>query len=119
MTVPKDVRRNRDHMVFYMKRSIGQLLYRHTVILARSPLEEETLPGLNLKYLVGSGTLVQVDTDTARPRYGVLTCGHVLGALDNVMNGAHNDSLTLMAMNNKPKGTDKPCAIEIGYCKDL
>ena len=72
-----------------------------------------------MKYLVGSGTLVQVDARDRQPRYGVLTCGHVLGAFEKTMEGARNESLTLLVPNNGPGPESPAWSMRMRYHKEM
>ena len=85
MEIPEEVIRARSGMVTAVKQTIAPQLFSHTVILARTPVCFNGPPETGMKYLIGSGTLVQVDAGDNRPRYGVLTCGHVLGAFEQSM----------------------------------
>ena len=113
MNVPDEVLRDRDSMVAVFRQSIAQQLVRHTVMFARSPVGE--YEPIRMDHVIGSGTLVQVDVGEAQPRYGVLTCGHVLGAFDRAARGSCNRLMTLLAWNNKPAGESPPWGIEIGF----
>ena len=96
MHVPEDVVRARKGIVTAVEEKLGAEFFSHTVVFARTPIRPDGPLGEGLKYLVGTGTLVQVDANCGRPSYGVLTCGHVLGALARTMEGTHSDRLTLL-----------------------
>lgn len=113
MNVPDEVLRDRRSTVAAFRQKYAQQLVRHTVMFARSPVGEDE--PIRMDHVVGSGTLVQVDVGEAQPRYGVLTCGHVLGAFDQATRGTCNGLMTLLAWNNKPPGGSSPWGIEIGY----
>ena len=119
MEIAEEVRRARSGMVTAVKQTIAPQLFSHTVIFARTPVRFDGPPGAGMKYLVGSGTLVQVDASDDRPRYGVLTCGHVLGAFEKTMEGARNESLTVLVPNNGPGPEGPPWSMRMRYHKDM
>ena len=119
MNIPEEVRRARSGMVTTVKQTIAPQLFSHTVIFARTPVLFDGPPGAGMKYLVGSGTLVQVDAGDGRPRYGVLTCGHVLGAFEQSMEGARNESLTILVPNNGPGPEGPPWSMRMRYHKEM
>lgn len=96
MTLSEQVRTAREAMVAAVQKRLGREFFSHTVIFARTPLRWDGPPGAGLKLLVGSGTLAQVDAGNGQTRYGVLTCGHVLGAFDQAMPGTQSGKLTLL-----------------------
>ena len=83
MGVPKELRQAREAMIAAITENLAPDLFRHTVVLARTPLQPDGPPQPGLQYFVGTGTLAQVDAGERCARYGVLTCGHVLGELLN------------------------------------
>ena len=107
MEVPAEVLQGRHEIGAAVKETIAQQIMNHTVIVTRTPEGEAEPLDDGMKYMVGSGTLVQVDVGDAQPRYGLLTCGHVLGAFDQAMRGTCNDSMVLLVMNNKAKGASR------------
>ena len=119
MEMPEEVVRARSAMVTAVKQTIAPQLYSHTVIFARTPVRGEGQPGSGLKYLVGSGSLVQVDAGDGQRRYGVLTCGHVLGAFEETMEGAKNESLSLLVPNNGSRGENPPWSMTMRFEKDM
>ena len=83
-------------MVTTVREHLGREFFSHTVVFARTPVRWDGPPGEGLKFLVGSGTLAQVDAGRGQARYGILTCGHVLGAFDQTMPGTQSGKLTLL-----------------------
>ena len=67
----------------------------------------------------GSGSLVQVDAGDGQRRYGVLTCGHVLGAFEQTVEGTKNESLTLLIPNNGSASEGPPWSVTIRYQKEM
>ena len=106
-------------MVTAVKQTIAPQLFSHTVIFARTPGRFEGPPSAGMKYLVGSGTLIQVDASDRQPRYGVLTCGHVLGAFEKTMEGARNESLTLLVPNNGPGPEGPAWSMTMRYQQEI
>ena len=86
----------RRQMEIAAKDILAPQFFAHTVIFARTPLRWDGPPGSGQNLLVGSGTLVQVDAGAQEPHYAVLTCAHVLAALDRPVEDTLSRSLTLI-----------------------
>ena len=61
MSVPKELRQAREAMIAAITENLAPDLFRHTVVLARTPLQPDGPPQPGLQYFVGTGTLAQVD----------------------------------------------------------
>ena len=102
MSVPKEVVEARKGMTAAISRKLGGEFFSHTVTFARTPVRWDESPEEGLEYVVGSGTLVQLDIGHREPLYGVLTCGHVLGAFEKSKEGTHSDKMTLLLPPSGP-----------------
>ena len=118
MNVTNEVRQAREAMIAAIKEDLAPDLFRHTVVLARTPLQPNGPPQPGLQYFVGTGTLTQVDTGERSPRYGVLTCGHVLGELERAIPGTRHGSLSLMVASNISEHGGSPRPATIPYDRE-
>ena len=115
LDVPKHIVKARQEMVAAVKTRLGPEFFSHSVVLARTPTQRKGSPEEGWKYLVGTGTLVQVNSATGGPRYGVLTCGHVLGAFEQAPEGTQPGSLTLLLATVVRDREGRPQAATIPY----
>lgn len=106
-------------MVGAVQQELGRQFFSHTVIFARTPLQWDGPPETGLKLLVGSGTLAQVDVGSGQTRYGVLTCGHVLGALDHAMPGTQGGKVSLLVPAHGAGPDSPPYSVTFGYDKRI
>ena len=96
-----------------MRRRLAREIASHAVVLARTPLDRDGSPPPLEKCFIGSGTLVQIEDEAARPQYGVLTCGHALDELYRPVEGMCSEAVSLMlaAHAQNPDGGRRPVTI--------
>lgn len=113
MTISDDLDLARRQMQTAAKDILAPQFFAHTVIFARTPRRCDGPPGSGLKYLLGTGTLVQVDAGEREPHFAVLTCAHVLAELDQRVAGTLDGSLTLIIPNSAASPNRSPFYLNV------
>ena len=119
MTHSEHVDTAREAMVTAVQKRVGREFFSHTVIFAQTPIRWDGPPGAGLNLLVGSGTLAQVGVGNGQTRYGVLTCGHVLGAFDRAMPGTQRGKVTLIVPAHGAGPESPAYSATFGYDKEV
>ena len=119
MTISHQVRDAREAMVTAVRKQLAREFFSHTVVFARTPVRWDGPAGDWLKWLVGSGTLAQVDVGKGQTRYGVLTCGHVLGAFERPVPGTQTRKVTLLVPATGSGRGDPAYSATFGYDKEI
>ena len=102
-----------------VKKKVGGDLFRHAVAVAHTRNDHENAPEEVLNSMIGSGTLVQVDSADGHTRYGILTGGHAAAALAHARNEKGRASFTLFLPSNRPAGEDQAWTVQIPYDMDM
>ena len=118
MSDKANLTKSRRSIVEAVMTKVGGELFRHAVAIARTRTDEETAPEQVLRSMVGSGTLVQVDSTDGHTRFGILTCGHAAAALRHARSEMGRASFTLFLPSNRPPGEDQAWTARVPYEMD-
>ena len=119
MTDKANLTHARKSIVEAVMTKVGGDLFRHAVAIAHTRTVQETAPEQVLDSMIGSGTLVQVDSADGHARYGILTCGHAAAALGRARNEKGRRSFTLFLPSNRARGEDQAWTVQIPYDMDM